>query len=325
MKRGVFLCLFLLTALIVITVAQLFVPPRDDGAGKQAAFVVEQGQGVFSVATRLEEEGIIRNRVPLLVSLFATGDWRKVRAGSFSFLPGTSMGEVRRILLRESGMTLATLTIPEGWTLAQIANALEQASVVRADAFVAAAKVQPFVVEFPFLKDAPSDASLEGYLFPDTYEFFTNTEDAQSVVRRFLKRYGEVAPKEATFKTIILASIVEREVPHKEDRRVVADIFLTRLKIGIPLQADSTVNYITGGTSSSLSAQEVATDSLYNTYQHYGLPPGPISNPGFDAITAVLKPASSPYLYFLSGKDGTTHFARTLDEHNRNVQKYLRP
>ena len=144
MRRTVFLSLFLLVALVAITIAQLFVPSRDDGAEKRAVFVVEQGQGVFSVAARLEEEGIIRNRLPLLILLFATGDWRRVRVGSFTFPPGTSMGEVRRILLRESGLTLATVTIPEGWTLAQIANALEQESVVKGDVFIEAARAKNF-------------------------------------------------------------------------------------------------------------------------------------------------------------------------------------
>ena len=185
---------------------------------------------------------------------------------------------------------------------------------------------------YPFLNDAPSRASLEGYVFPDTYAVSPDKNSRSLVIkmldnfdtklsdelRRSIKEQGKTI-----YDVIVLASVVEREVPDTEDRRVVADIFSRRLSIGMALQSDATINYITDSGRSRSTAGDLAIDSPYNTYKYAGLPPGPIGNPGIDAIQAVIAPKKNDYLYFLTGTDGLVHYAKTFKEHQKNRELYL--
>ena len=163
-------------------------------------------------------------------------------------------------------------------------------------------------------------AGLEGYLFPDTYLFLPGAETEQIIGTmrdNFQKKAGDVGQD-----TVIMASLIEKEVPDSDDRKIVSGILWKRLEIGMPLQVDAVFPYITG--RQKVLSDDLKIDSLYNTYFYKGLPPGPISNPGLDAIEAARNPKESPYLYYLSGRDGKTHFAKTFAEHLKNKEKYLK-
>ena len=194
-----------------------------------------------------------------------------------------------------------------------------------------------FTEQQDILSGIPSGKGLEGYLFPDTYRFRKDA-DAKTIsetmiitLKRRLAENNIIIPDHLvmqngmTFHQVItLASIVEREVRSKEDMAHVAGIFLTRFKIGMALQADSTVNFVTGKLDASVSITDSHVDSPYNTYKYLGLPPGPISNPGMNAIQAVLNPVASNDLYFLTTPAGQVIYSKTFDEHVANKYKYLK-
>jgi UPF0755 protein len=195
--------------------------------------------------------------------------------------------------------------------------------------------------DFAFLRNKPAGANLEGYLFPDTYFFgrTTTVEDAvKQMLENFDRKFSEELRQEAAnlglgvHTVLTLASIVEREAQVPEERPIIAGVFLRRLRLGIPLEADPTVQYAVGSDPESvakygywkkeLTQADLEVDSPYNTYRRMGLPPGPIANPGLDSIVAVVRPAETNYLYFVAKPDGSHAFAETLEEHLRNVEMY---
>ncbi len=227
---------------------------------------------------------------------------REIRQGPFHIERGTSMRRIADLLTALAGRERA-ITIIEGWTRNDIADYLATFGIPRE--------------EFLELSEG-----FEGYLFPDTYRIFESARAVEIVEKmraNFDRRVGTI-----TSDDLILASIVEREVAGDEDRRMVADIFRRRLEIGWALQADATVNYVTGKNTPAISAEDRDLDSPYNTYKYRGLPPGPISNPGLSAINAVRNPTPNEFWYFLTDTAGNVHYAETLDEHNENKARYLR-
>lgn len=203
-----------------------------------------------------------------------------------------------------------TVTIPEGSTVSEINAILERSGV---------------------LVDAELPQSLEGYLFPDTYEFFLDSS-VQVVEEKFRENFeAKAAPLIAsagksalTHEILTVASLIESEVPNSSDRKIVAGIIWKRLQNDIPLQIDASLCYIKEQPCFPITERDKSIDSPYNTYRYRGLPPGPIANPGLDAIEAALYPEQSPYWYYLSNPENReTIFSRTLDEHNQNVIKYL--
>jgi UPF0755 protein len=224
------------------------------------------------------------------------------------------------------------VTIPEGLTLREIAQRLEQAEVVSASEFMSRAKVEKFRAKYDFLTDVP-DGSIEGYLFPDTYKFFKNTP-VDDVIDRMLQRFDEqfkiaaqATPGLRTHKlyeVVTMASIIEREVKTPEDRRIVSGILWSRIDHGVAMAADATTRYVLNNWDKPLTVSDLKIDSPYNTRINVGLPPGSIGNPGLDTLKAAMDPKETDYFYYLSAPDGKTIFSKTLDEHNANVQKYLR-
>ena len=226
------------------------------------------------------------------------------------------------------------ITLPEGLRSDEIAQLLEQEGVLDAAAFMALVRNPPttLIERFPFLETRPDDQGLEGFLYPDTYRFRLN-EEPERLVARLLENfndtivlpfYGSTMPPQDFYARLTLASIIEKEVADSFSRRMVADVFLKRLNAGIPLQADSTINYITGRSDRSARSEDLLIASPYNTYRMIGLPPGPIANPGNDALKAVRTPLSNPYYYFLTDRQGVVYYARTFDEHQNNRLKHLR-
>ena len=207
-----------------------------------------------------------------------------------------------------------TITIPEGYTVTQMGELFEKESLFSKEEFE---------------KIAKND---EGFLFPDTYQFFKNTTP-EKVMEKMKKNFdAKVADflseierqKKSLLDIIIMASIIEREVHNINDRGLVSGILWKRIQKGIGLQVDASLTYILGKTSAELTADDLKIDSPFNTYKYRGLPKGPISNPGKEAIFAAVFPVTSPYLFYLSDKDGITRYARNFEEHKDNKLRYLR-
>ena len=176
---------------------------------------------------------------------------------------------------------------------------------------------------YEFLKTIKAN-SLEGFLFPDTYEF-RDSDGASVILGKFLENFELKAGNLVnSYNTLTTASILEKEVQTEQDMRIVAGILNNRLRLGMLLQVDATLAHITGKKTGQITNQDKLIDSPYNTYKYTGLPPAPIANPGLKAINAALNPTSSDYLYYLTSQDGATYFAETLEEHNKNKNLYLR-
>ena len=230
-----------------------------------------------------------------------------------------------------------TITIPEGFTLKQIEDRLIEAKLTRPNELLnfGFSKDEP-----PILSGKPKMMSLEGYLFPDTYRFFSaqggyasGGKDALSdIVAKMVNNLNnkltpdlQMAIKSSGrsfYEILTMASLIEKEVPKDSDRPIVAGILWKRLKTGMPLQVDATLVYITG--RNEIYEADKKIKSQYNTYLYRGLPEGPISNPGLSAIKAAISPVASPYWFYLSAKDGTTIFSKTLEEHARNRAIWLK-
>ncbi|MEK7655749.1 MAG: endolytic transglycosylase MltG [Patescibacteria group bacterium] len=209
-----------------------------------------------------------------------------------------------------------TIRIIEGWTIYDIQKELEGFGLdMQPSDFLA----ERFVEDFYFLKNLPPGATLEGYLFPDTYRVWKD-ELPDGLFRKQLAEFSE---KTETFGTttrdvVILASIIEKEARQDKDRPIVAGIFANRLSVGMALQSDATLNYVIRSGRDRLNAEELKNDSPYNSYQHRELPPGPISNPGLASLEAAFHPAKTDFWYFLTNKDGIALFAKNLEGHAAN-------
>lgn len=298
----------------------------------EVSFTVASGESIRSVAERLKEDGYIANAFWFRMTAGFAGLADDVKAGSTSFLPGDRYADILQALMYPSGAAEVSVTIPEGYTIAQIGEVVRaQIPSISVEEWEQATGMTSPLENHPLIirSDKPENVDLEGYLFPDTYRFFATAqaEDVVSVMidtmERRIEALGELKGDAAGMtlhEAITLASIVEREVRRSEEMREVADIFLKRLEIGMALQADSTVNYVTGGKDPSISFAETELDSPYNTYQNAGLPPGPISNPGMNALRAVFDPAENPYFYFLTDPLGKVYYAETFDQHIDNRQ-----
>ncbi len=294
---------------------------------------IPRGSGAGEIARLLEREGVIRSSWFFITYTTLRGENQALKPGIYSFVR-SSLERVVAALVR-GGVDEVSITVPEGWTAAEIGLELERRGLVERDSWTSFAARPPrtLVENFSALGDKPAAAGLEGYLFPDTYRFFVDAppEDvARRMLENFEKKFDAGMRAEAArrgrkiFQVVTMASLVEREVVSDEDRAIVAGILWKRLEIGMPLQVDATIAYITGKRTTRISRAETEIDSPYNTYKYRGLPRGPIGNPGLSAIRAALLPKSSPYLYYLSAPDGTTIFSRTLEEHNAAKAKYLR-
>lgn len=302
-------------------------------------FIVESGSGTTQVARQLDNARLIRSAFAFLVYATLEGVGTHLEAGIYRLQPSMDVPTIVRMLSHgQVDSNEAVMTIPEGWTMAQIGTYLVGKQLVTADAWEQIREVtdsRSIVPDasFLFLADKPVDAHLEGYLFPDTYRVYKNATAAE-IVRKMLENFDRKLTPElrrkisaqgkTIFDIVTMASIVEREVRSDEDRRLVADIFWKRLQAGIALQSDATVNFVTGKSVVQASNADLAVDSPYNTYKYPGLPPGPIANPGLRSLEAVIDPEPNPYYYFLTTPGGDTVFSATLEEHYRNKAKYLK-
>jgi UPF0755 protein len=309
--------------------------PKIAGQPEPVIITVRKGESARDIGQSLADARIVRSRRLFEVLVGVLGVQDQLQAGDYEFDPGIPAVEVVR-RIAEGRTASRQVTIPEGLRAEEIGDILEKQGVVPKQAFLDALVKSRY--DAPFLADVES-TSLEGFLFPATYDFNRQT-DAQQVVQRLLQGFQDnVADKiqlegqDLTLEQVVtLASIVEREAAVPSERPIIASVFLNRLRAGIPLQADPTVQYAIaqqpdsvrqyGYWKEALTEDDLQYDSPYNTYRNPGLPPGPIANPGVDSIQAVIRPARTNYLFFVAKNDGTHVFAETLEEHLRNVQQY---
>lgn len=289
-----------------------------------AVVSVAPGEGVGTVCARLQEAGVIRSAWLLRRWAHWTGEDHLVRSGDYRFDKPASALEVLEVLC-SPGTTLNRVTIPECWTVLEVAEHLERSGLAGADEFLCVARDAELLRSL----DLPA-SGLEGYLFPDTYElsWAASPEDiVRLMVQRFRQQTESLRPALAASglnesQMLTLASMIEKETAIAEERPIISGVFRNRLRAGMRLQSDPTAVYERGGND--VTASDLKIDSPYNTYLYGGLPPGPICNPGLAAMQAALSPADVPYFYFVARKDGTHVFSRTLEEHNRAIAQIHR-
>ena len=316
-----------LSLLLLISLAWfLFVPPSETGVNK--VIFVKKGTSLKAVSTTLEKEGIIRSRHLFVAFTTLLGKKMEIKAGEYELHTAMRPYQVLNALVR--GQVIDHLvTIPEGFTLAQIAQHLEDSNIVEKAAFLQKATSMAFIASLDLGPEVRP--TLEGYLFPETYHFYKEM-DAEKVIQRMVQQFKKVFTSELASQAaqrgmseqevVTLASIIEKETSLPEEKPLVSAVFHNRLRLKMPLQSDPTVIYGLKDFSGNLKREHLTKPSPYNTYLLMGLPPGPISNPGRHSLLAALSPAAVPYLYFVSKGDGTHHFSSTFAEHNRAVMKY---
>ena len=337
---GIYLSLqqpFLRNGVYSVVSALVDAPPDDDPTPHQ--FTVSEGETAGSIAQRLEREGFIRNAWGFTMLARMRGVDERLEAGVYSLRRNMTANQVLDELM--AGRYAGTqVTFPEGWRAAEMAALLESKEVLAGGEFLQLALSGDF--RYDFLADRPPSASLEGYLFPDTYRTPPGTT-ARELVDRMLQNFGQKFTPEmrrqaaarglTVHQVVTLASIVEREAVVASERPTIASVFFNRLEADMPLQADATVQYAkaekearsalaTSYWPKGLTLDDLAIDSPYNTYRYRGLPPGPICCPGLDSIKAVLECPPTDYYYYVAKGDGSHVFAKTLEEHNQNVAKY---
>lgn len=277
------------------------------------------------VAWRLTQAEVIRSPESFVAVSLVRGSLRSLKAGEYAVPRGASTLDVLALL--ESGRVHQHPVLhPEGATVAELAQLLDNERLAAAADIVRVAHDPAFLRAHDIAAD-----SVEGYLFPDTYYFVRGLTPPQMLDRMVQRMFAKLTPDiRARARTrglgvhelLTLASIIEREAVVPDERRLISAVFWNRLKLGMPLQADPTVQYGAGKERRALTRLDLRTDQPYNTYQRPGLPPGPIASPGLAAVEAALDPAAVSYLYFVAKDDHRHHFSTTLDEHQRAVTRY---
>ncbi|HOX30070.1 MAG TPA: endolytic transglycosylase MltG [Candidatus Paceibacterota bacterium] len=322
----------LLAALVAAAAAGFLV--YELGGSKRPAqdvFVVLRGENVLEIASNLKAEGYVKSKGIFLFETAVSGNFKKLKAGTYDLKNQNDFGIIKK-LSRGQTVPVAFTVIP-GWSVNDIAKNLEARKIIpKKDFMDAVLREIPIAVreEFGFLDDAPAAAGFEGYLFPDTY-YIAAHPLPEDIIRQMLENFSKkLTPEVQTkiekqdkkiFDIMVMASLLEKEVRTKEDKKIVSGILWKRVDKGWPLQVDSTLLYFL--TSDRPSTENKNIDSPYNTYRYNGLPKGPICNPGIESIEAAADPVASDYFFYLSARDGRTVFSKTYAEHLVNVAKYL--
>jgi len=301
----------------------LLTPVTPEG---QKFVLLRPGYSTRRIAAELEAAGVIRSRLGFVL-------WHRIhrkqslKAGEYLFDKTARTLDIHDRLVR-GDIYVHTVVIPEGFTMFDIAQAVQDAGLGSSQEFLAVAKSNTELIS----DLAPDAKSLEGYLFPNTYEF-TRTQSMKEIAAAMVRQFRQVAEQIGLTasgqgtdiqKPVTMASIIEKETAVPEERSVVASVYYNRLARNIALQADPSVIYaelLNGHYAGALHHSDMQFQSAYNTYTHPGLPPGPIGNPGRSSLEAALHPAQTDYFYFVSDGNGHHRFSRSLEEHNQNVAK----
>lgn len=292
------------------------------GPSAERFVMLRSGSSARAIAHRLQNEGIIRS-YPAFLLLHAVKQ-RSLKAGEYRFDHPANALEIYDRLAR-GDIVVHTVAVPEGYNMFDIAAAVELAGLGSKQDFLKIAADPSLIRDLD-----PLAPSLEGYLFPDTYEF-TRTQSlrdiAAAMTRRFRQEAKAIGLAGDFHRIVTMAAIVEKETAAPEERPVVAGVYYNRIAKHMSLDADPSVVYaslLAGRYTGVIHVSDLQLDSPYNTYKYGGLPPGPIANPGRGALAAAMHPAQTPYLYFVSDNQGHHRFARSLEEHSRNVASYRR-
>ncbi len=312
---------------------QLFWPVAPT-VSKAKAFTIKEGQSAGTVATELERRDLIRS--PRLFGLYAriTGNTRSLKAGVYRLSPSMTPAQILYRVTSGEGRTIR-VTLQEGLDNERMEQRIAEACTkygVSCQPEFDEVTAATFRNEFSFLQNIPADANLEGFFFPDTYEFAVS-DTAEDMAWRMLRNFErnvatqfeeDIENSSHSFhEIVIMASLLEREVPTLKDKKIVAGILWKRRRADMPLQVDATLAEVTGRGSRYLTKQDLQMDHPYNTYQNTGLPPGPIANPGQESIRAALHPTETEYWYYLSKPNGETVFSESLYQHNLARQRWL--
>jgi UPF0755 protein len=324
--------LFFVVLLLILTAGYMYVALYQPYQGFPSGGVyvdIPHGAPQRTIARLLAENGVVRSRIAF-EALCRSRKRRNLEAGEYFFdHPATSF-EVFDALAN-GRVFVKELVVPEGFTMFDIADLAAHEGFLSREDFLAAARDPSLILDL-----APNAPSLEGFLFPATYEFprhVTGKELTAAMVKRFTQIWIALPPTDApgaprTVQDVVtLASLVERETPRPEERPHVAGVFANRLRIRQPLQCDPTVAYaltLAGRYTGKLKSEDLRFASPYNTYHNRGLPPGPIANPGEASLQAATAPSPTDDLYFVANTEGGHFFSKTLREHNRNVARYRR-
>lgn len=304
--------------------------------------VINKGEGLGEIADKLKEEGIIDSEFFFKVYAFLTNTKNRLLPGKYEIPQDISLKNLLTILSSSPLASEKTVTIIEGWDNKRIASYLEEKGLVaREDFFSALSQLsqdQDFLSQYAnFLPTYPSNQNqveiFQGYLFPDTYRFYEETS-ASAIIRKMISNFAQkfdanlLNQVKVTGRTVpeivTMASLLEKEAFLEQDRRLIADVFWTRLEVNWALESCATINYILGEPKERLSFNDTRIPSAYNTYLHPGLPPGPINNPSFSSLRAAIEPLENNYCCFLSTPEGQIIFSQSMEEHNRNKQVYLK-
>ena len=310
----------LMVLVLLFTIAVYFLSAPFGSFKNPVMIEIDSGDSLKTISKEIKDAGIIKSSGLLKLMISIDGGQNKIKAGVYEFdRPASIFSVAYRLSHQDYGYIPVKITFPEGINAREILNIIDS--------------------KLPDLKNTPNYeadknfiVSNEGYLFPDTY-FFPPNADLKTIAERMSSEFKRKIQKyqdsilqsgHTESEIIIMASILEEEVKTPEDRKMVADLLWRRIANGMPLQVDSTIGYINGKKSSDLTLDDLAMNSLYNTYKNKGLPPSPISNPGLDAIEAAITPSKNDYVFFLTGDDGKTYFSKTYAEHLKFKKLYIR-
>lgn len=298
---------------------------------EQAVIIeIPSGAGVDEIAGQLNSEGIISSVWTFKAYAVLSGAYTHLPSGRFKFEPSLNTQEVIQLLASGTARQEVEVTLLEGWTIQEMDSYLSgDLGLFTPGEFVQAAQVTDSRIILPeetydFLRSKPDDVSLEGYLFPDTYRLFIDSQP-KDLIKKMLDNFGQQVTPELVQKiraknlnvheAVTMASLLEKEAATAEDKQIVASILIKRIELAMRLQLDTTVIYATGTPGAELTGKDLEFDSPYNTYVYSGLPIGPIGNPGLVSIQAVTKATDTDYLFFITDPAGTVFYSTTYEEH----------
>lgn len=320
---------FLFLVLFSVLLVRISLMPVNNAHGEQILIVVSQNDSTSQIAHLLEEKGAIRSALAFRLYARINGLDGSLKTGAYNLDTNMSVSQIVQELIAGSSEKIK-ITFPEGYTVNQIVNLLDQKGIADKESLLKAINEK---WDYSFLnEELVSRWGVEGYLYPDTYYLGYDTK-AEEVVDMMLVKFNEVIEENdyaqrveagglTLHEAVTIASMVEREARVEDERPRIAGVIFNRLRLGMPLQIDATVQYALGTPKEKLYNKDLEIDSPYNTYKINGLPPGPIANPGWPSLLAVNEPEKNNYLYYVAKPDGTHAFAITWAEHIRNVQMY---
>ena len=302
----------------------LFMSPGQGSVVSDISF--PPGSGIRRLATELKAGGVIRSSWHFVLMTRLRGDAHRLKAGEYRFSDDMTPDRIlNKIVAGE--VDYRKFTLPEGYSVYQAAELLEQKGYFKKDVFLEKCRDRALLMRLGI-----KEASAEGYLYPATYNLSRDGSEEQllqQMIGQFNRAYEAIGEVEGVrrlsrHEVVTLASMIEKEAVSPEEKPLISSVFHNRMRIGMPLQSDPTAVYGVRAFSGRVSKADIQRPSPYNTYLNKGLPPGPIGNPGRDAVQAAMNPAKTDFLYFVARQDGTHQFSRNLAEHNRAVVRYLK-